>query len=64
MSTNDRRELLRLAALAAEKGIATLEAPVTGGTHRAATGDITVIVGGDQQVLEAHMPLLRAMGVA
>lgn len=62
MSTNDRRELLRLAEIAAEKRIATLEAPVTGGTHRAATGDITVIVGGDERVVEAHMPLLRAMG--
>jgi 3-hydroxyisobutyrate dehydrogenase len=62
MSTNDRRELLRLAADAAGKGIATIEAPVTGGTHRAATGDITVIVGGDEQVVEAHLPLLSAMG--
>jgi len=62
MSTNDRHELLRLAAIAAEKGVATLEAPVTGGTHRAATGDITVIVGGDERVVEAHMPLLGAMG--
>ena len=62
MSTNDRRELLRLAEIAARKGIATLEAPVTGGTHRAATGDITVIVGGDERVVEAHMALLSAMG--
>jgi 3-hydroxyisobutyrate dehydrogenase len=62
MSTNDKRELLRLAELAREKGIATLEAPVTGGVHRAAAGDITVIVGGDAGVVEAHMPLLEAMG--
>jgi 3-hydroxyisobutyrate dehydrogenase len=62
MSTNDRRELLRLAALAREKGIATLEAPVTGGVHRAAASDITVIVGGDERVVGAHMPLLEAMG--
>jgi 3-hydroxyisobutyrate dehydrogenase len=62
MSTNDRRELLRLAELASGKGIATLEAPVTGGTHRAATGDLTVIVGGDERVVDAHMALFEAMG--
>lgn len=62
MSTTDRHEVLRLAALAAEREIATLEAPVTGGVHLAATGEITVIVGGDAAVAERSMPLLRAMG--
>jgi 3-hydroxyisobutyrate dehydrogenase len=62
MSTSDRHEVLRLATLAAERGIATLEAPVTGGVHLAATGEITVIVGGDADVAEAHMPLFRSMG--
>ena len=62
MSTNDRNELLRLAALAREHGVATLEAPVTGGVHLAASGDITVIVGGDEAVLDAQRPLLEAMG--
>jgi 3-hydroxyisobutyrate dehydrogenase len=62
MSTNDRRELCRLAGLAAEHGVATLEAPVTGGVHRAASGEVTVIVGGDPEVATAHMPLFEAMG--
>jgi 3-hydroxyisobutyrate dehydrogenase len=62
MSTNDRRELLRLAGLADEHGIATLEAPVTGGVHLAASGEITVIVGGDPEIAAAHMPLFEAMG--
>src|SRR5262249_57038829 len=39
MSTLGRDEILRLAAKAAEKGIATLESPVTGGVHRAAAGE-------------------------
>jgi 3-hydroxyisobutyrate dehydrogenase len=30
--------------------------------HRAAAGDITVVVGGDERVFEAHMPLLEAWG--
>lgn len=62
MSTSDKHETGRLARLGAERGIATLEAPVTGGVHLAATGEITVIVGGDEAVAERHMPLFRSMG--
>jgi 3-hydroxyisobutyrate dehydrogenase len=62
MSTSDRQEIARIAGLAAARGIATLEAPVTGGVHRAAAGEITVLVGGDRPVYEAHLPALRAMG--
>lgn len=62
MSTTDKHEVRRLAALAQERGIATLEAPVTGGVHLAATGEITVIVGGDPAVAAAHMSLFQAMG--
>jgi 3-hydroxyisobutyrate dehydrogenase len=62
MSTNDRHELERLAALASARGIATLECPVTGGVHKAATGEITVIAGGDSDVFAAHLAVLEAMG--
>ena len=62
MSTNDLHELRRLAAIAAERGVATLEAPVTGGVHRAAAGMITVLVGGDEAVFRAHLPAFEAMG--
>ena len=62
MSTNDRHELLRLAALATARGITCLESPVTGGVHKAAAGDITVLVGGDEAVYAAHLPALQAMG--
>ena len=62
MSTNDRHEIEAIAALAARRGIATLEAPVTGGVHRAASGKITVLVGGDAAVFETHRPALQAMG--
>lgn len=62
MSTNDRNELLRLAALGAERGVGTLEAPVTGGVHRAASAEITVLVGGDAALADRHMPLFEAMG--
>jgi 3-hydroxyisobutyrate dehydrogenase len=62
MSTNDRLELVRLAELAAAHDVATLEAPVTGGVHLAATGEITVIVGGDADVASRHRPLFEAIG--
>jgi len=62
MSTTDEREIKRVAAIAAERGIATLECPVTGGVHLAATGKITVLVGGEQAVFEKHREALQAMG--
>jgi 3-hydroxyisobutyrate dehydrogenase len=62
MSTNDFVEVERLAVRAAECGVGTLVCPVTGGVHRAAAGDITVLVGGTQQVFALHEPALHAMG--
>ena len=62
MSTNDQSETLRLGALCQAKGINVLEAPVTGGVHKAAHGDITVLVGGEQNVFQAHERALNAMG--
>lgn len=62
MSTNDRNELIRLAEVAAAQGCNALEAPVTGGVHKAAAGKITILVGGAQAVYAAHLPALQAMG--
>ena len=62
MSTNNLNEVKRLAALAADKGIACLEAPVTGGVHKAAEGEITVLVGGDRAIYDAHLPAFETMG--
>jgi 3-hydroxyisobutyrate dehydrogenase len=61
-STNDRHELMRLAALAEERGVVPLEAPVTGGVHKAAEGDITVLVGGDAEAFARALPILEAIG--
>ncbi len=62
MGTDDPDSIQRLAAIAAEKGVFTLEAPVTGGVHKAAAGEIAVIVGGEAPVFERHRPALEAMG--
>jgi 3-hydroxyisobutyrate dehydrogenase len=61
-STLGRDEVLRLAGIAADHGVDTLEAPVTGGVHRAADGDITVLVGGSPELFEVHKPAFQAMG--
>jgi 3-hydroxyisobutyrate dehydrogenase len=62
MSTNDFAEVEALARRAEALGVATLACPVTGGVHRAEAGEITVLVGGAQQVFEAHRAALEAMG--
>ena len=62
MSTLGRDEIQRLAALAEAQGIAVLECPVTGGVHKAAEGEITVLAGGDKALFERHQPALQAMG--
>ncbi len=61
MSTNDAAEVQRIAGLAADGGIRTLECPVTGGVHTAEVGRITALVGGDAGCLEEHHALLAAM---
>ena len=62
MSTNDRDSIAAMAERAAGRGVATLECPVTGGVHLAASGEITVIVGGEAALFERHRPALQAMG--
>jgi 3-hydroxyisobutyrate dehydrogenase len=62
MSTNDQDTIERLAKIAAAHGVATLEAPVTGGVHLAARGEITIIVGGDADILAEHRQALQAIG--
>lgn len=61
-STNDLHELKWLASLLDERGIHCLEAPVTGGVHKAASGDITVLVGGPKAVFVAHLAVFQAIG--
>jgi 3-hydroxyisobutyrate dehydrogenase len=61
-STNDQDEMLRLAALAESMGLRALEAPVTGGVHKAAAGEITVLVGGPDDLVAEHRGVLEAIG--
>ena len=62
MSTLGRDDVLRLAGLAAGTGVRMLELPVTGGVHLAAKGRITMLPGGDADLVELHRPAMAAMG--
>jgi len=61
MSTTDTNEMIRLAGLAAERGIEVLECPATGGVHRAARGEMTLLVGGDESLFRRHADLLETL---
>ena len=52
----------RLAERAAEQGVGLLDAPVSGGAERALRGDLTVMVGGDADVLARARPVMDAIG--
>ena len=52
----------KVAAAAAARGLAMLDAPVSGGTAGAAAGTLTFIVGGDAAALERARPVLQGLG--
>lgn len=62
MSTTDAEEILRLAAEVEARGGTAVECPVSGGCHRAATGNISIFAGGPRSAVEAVMPLLKHLG--
>ena len=62
MSTTDESEVKRLGKLVINKGAIPLDGPVSGGCHRAATGNISIFVGGDRPAFEKILPVLKVMG--
>lgn len=62
MSTIAPLAARRIAERLAARGIAMLDAPVSGGTHGAAAGTLSVIVGGPAEAFAAAEDLFRAMG--
>ena len=62
MSTTDVSEVKRLGKLVINKGAIPLDGPVSGGCHRAATGNISIFVGGDRPAFEKILPVLKVMG--
>ena len=62
MSTTDENDVKRIGKLVNEKKAIALDGPVSGGCHRAATGNIAIFVGGDRTAFEKILPVLSAMG--
>jgi 3-hydroxyisobutyrate dehydrogenase len=62
MSTTDQAEVRRIGELVAAKGAFALDTPVSGGCHRADTGNISIFAGGDRQAFDIALPLLTTMG--
>jgi 3-hydroxyisobutyrate dehydrogenase len=62
MSTTDESEIKRLGKIVKDKGAIPLDGPVSGGCHRAATGNIAIFVGGERNAFEKILPALTIMG--
>ena len=62
LSTNDPGTAQEMAAAAAAHGVAYIDSPVSGGPSRAATGELTLMVGGDEAAVQSVRPLLAQIG--
>lgn len=62
MSTTDESEVRRLGALVAAKGAAPVDCPVSGGCHRAATGNISIFAGCERETFDRMLPVLTTLG--
>ena len=62
MSTIDPQPARRLAAAFAERGIAVLDAPVSGGERGAIDATLSIMVGGEDHAFERARPIFEALG--
>ena len=62
MSTTDEAEVKRLGQLVEARRARAMDCPVSGGCHRAATGNIAIFVGAERAAFETVFPALQAMG--
>ena len=62
MSTTDEAEVKRIGQKVIDKKAMPLDGPVSGGCHRAATGNIAIFVGGERKAFEKILPALTVMG--
>ena len=62
MSTTDAAEIRRLAAAVEARGARAMDCPVSGGCHRAATGNISIFAGGSRATFERALPVLSILG--
>jgi 3-hydroxyisobutyrate dehydrogenase len=62
MSTTDEAEIKRLGAKVVERGGEPVDCPVSGGCHRAATGNISIFAGCERSTFDRVLPLLTVLG--
>jgi len=62
MSTTDEEDMKMLSNLVSKKKAGVLEAPITGGQHRAESGNISILVGGSKKTFRRAFPLLCCVG--
>ena len=62
MSTTDEAEIKRISKKIIAKKAIPLDGPVSGGCHRAATGNIAIFVGGEREAFDKVLPALTVMG--
>jgi len=62
MSTTDEAEVRRMGTLVQAVGAEPVDCPVSGGCHRAATGNIAILAGCERSTFERVLPVLTAMG--
>ena len=62
MSTTDEAEIRRIGALVDKLGALPVDCPVSGGCHRADTGNISIFAGCKREAFELALPILTTMG--
>ena len=62
MSTTDKNEMIRLSKILKKKGANVLESPISGGEHRAKSGNISILTAGDKKNFKRAFPILSKMG--
>ena len=62
MSTTDEAEIRRIGSLVESTGALPVDCPVSGGCHRADTGNISIFAGCKREAFEKALPILKTMG--
>ena len=62
MSTTDENDMKYLSELVFDKKAEVIEAPITGGQHRAESGNISILAGGSRESFERSFPILSCLG--
>lgn len=62
MTTSEPSLAIEIARQASQKGVHSVDAPVSGGDVGAREARLSIMIGGDREVVDTLMPLFEAMG--